>query len=146
MPGARVSTAVAPLMLSRRHHLEAHLRLQGPDSAHLLVVEATGQTSLVWTRVDYAGQTGGFAKPAQVVVEERELMTDWMPSPDHRLGFDTSVFGARGWLCGLEEARFGSGPSELLDVRSGQTADEGCIGHRPRANARSAGSVSTPST
>ena len=56
MPGARVSTAVALLMLSRRHHLEAHLCLQGPDSAHLLVVEATGQTSLVWTRVDYAAR------------------------------------------------------------------------------------------
>jgi hypothetical protein len=56
-------------------------------------------------------------------------MTDWMPCLDHGLGVDTPMFGALGWLCGLEEARFDSGPSELLDVRSRQTADEGCIGH-----------------
>jgi hypothetical protein len=145
MPGARETTAVAPLMLARWHPLEAHLRLQGPDSAHLLVVEVTGQASLVWTRVEYAGRSGGFGQPAQVVLQEREPMTDWMPS-HHGVGFDAAVFGARGWLCELGEARFGSGPSELLDVRLGRTADEGCIGHRPRTNARCAASVSTWST
>ena len=85
MPGARETTAVAPLMLARWHHLEAHLRLQGPDSAHLLVVEVTGQASLVWTRVEYAGPSGGFGQPAQVVVQERgrgpalSLLTDILP-------------------------------------------------------------------
>jgi hypothetical protein len=74
--------------------------------------------------VDDAGQTGDFAQPAQVVAEEREPMTDWMSSPDHGLGRYPGVRARR-----LEEACFDSGPSELLDVRSRQTADEGCVGH-----------------
>jgi hypothetical protein len=87
-------------------------------------MEGTGQAPVVWMSVGYAGQTGGFAQPAQLVAEQREPMTDWMPRLDHGLGIDTPMFGALGWLCGLEEARFDSGPSELLDVRSRQTADE----------------------
>ena len=43
--------------------------------------------------VDRAGQTGGFAHPAQLVADEREPMSDWMPSPDHGLEVDPPTFG-----------------------------------------------------
>ena len=92
-------------------------------------MEGTGQAAVVWMIVGYAGQTGGFAQLAQLVAEEREPMTDWMPSRDRGLEVDTPMFGALGWLCGLEEACFDSGLSELLNVRLRQPANDGCIGH-----------------